>query len=465
MSVKDDSPDRPEYGTLAALVRVSKPAPLIPRRWLALCAVIWAAAQALFLIHVEYPASVNFDEFHYVPSAKQFLDLKENQNYEHPPLGKELMAVGIGVFGDNPFGWRVMSTFFGALTLVGMFLWAMALFRDERSALWVVGITLANQLLYVQARIGMLDTFMFAFLAFAMAFFTEAWSERADPRRLRRLMRATGLMLGLATACKWFGLIPWAMVIGLIVLMKGLQLAPVTWRARADDWYSPKLFAGLRVRDVVLELGLYPLVAYFVTFLPFFFLTTGGARTPLDLLQMQWRMWDGQSRVVNAHPYMSTWLDWPLLKRPIWYAFETEAPEKKFVRGVFLLGNPLVMWTGLLAIAACIWSAIYERRREAFLIAATWIAFYLSWAVIPRKVAFYYYYYPAGMVLGLALAYVLNRVEELVGTPERRRQAAAFRWGFLTAAIALFLWFFPILAALRIPTERFRQWMWLKSWI
>ena len=40
------------------------------------------------------------------------------------------------------------------------------------------------------------------------------------------------------------------------------------------------------------------------------------------------------------------------------------------------------------------------------LILTTYLSLFLAWAIIPRHVAFFYYYYPAGMVLSLALAYV-----------------------------------------------------------
>src|SRR5262245_53901289 len=94
---------------------------VLERRVLWTCLALYAAAQILFLIQIGTPRGFSFDEFHYVPSAKQFLAHQQNQNWEHPPLGKMIMAVGIAVFGDRQLGWRFMSTVFGALTLVGMY--------------------------------------------------------------------------------------------------------------------------------------------------------------------------------------------------------------------------------------------------------------------------------------------------------------------------------------------------------
>ncbi|MEI9928571.1 MAG: hypothetical protein WDN44_13830 [Sphingomonas sp.] len=41
------------------------------------------------------------------PAAQTLLSLGGPRNTEHPLVGKELIALGIALFGDNPFGWRL----------------------------------------------------------------------------------------------------------------------------------------------------------------------------------------------------------------------------------------------------------------------------------------------------------------------------------------------------------------------
>ncbi len=438
---------------------------LTRRDWIT-CVVLYFLAQIFFLINIQFPKGFDFDEFHYIPAAKQFLDLKENRNYEHPPLGKELMAVGVGVFGDRPLGWRFMSTLFGALTLVGMYLWALGVFRSPSTALYATILTFFNQLLYVQARIGMLDTFMFAFVIWGLAAFTATWDAQMPTRQVYRFLLFAGLMFGLATACKWSAVVPWFACIFLIGVVRTLQGWNVSFgkpqipanAVGEIDWYHPKLYQGLRLRELTLALIVVPLFAYFITFLPFLMIDRTPAYTLWDLLLMQPKMWEGQMHVVTSHPYMSQWTGWPILARPIWYAFDREAGNS--VRGVLLLGNPLIMWGGLLALLSCFANWISFRWRDAFLILVFYGVFYFSWAVIPRKISFYYYYYPAGMTLSLAVAYMFHHWEEV--PPGKIRWA---RWIFAASAVAVFVYFFPILAALKIPADSFRKWMWFSSWI
>jgi dolichyl-phosphate-mannose-protein mannosyltransferase len=435
--------------------------PLFTTRAIWTAVALFGLGLVFFLINIQFPRTHNFDEFHYVPSAKQFLEMKENQNWEHPPLGKLLMAAGIGIWGDIPIGWRFVSTLFGAATLSGMYVWALLLFGSEPIALWVALLTVSNQLLYVQARIGMLDTFMFGFIVWGLAAFTATWLTRFDLKAQRKLLAVMGLCLGLATACKWFAVVPWLACIGIVALIRVLQ----HWRAKfddesPDDWYRPNLWGQISLAEWGIWLGVVPLLAYFFTFIPYFVIQKPSVGF-WDLFEMQRRMYDGQLRVVTSHPYMSQWQDWPLLRRPIWYAFDKEGPQSEWVRGVLLLGNPVVMWSGLLALLACAWSWLESKTRSSFLILVFYGAFYISWMLIPRKIAFYYYYYPAGMMLSFALAYVFHYGEH--GRSFERIKWA--RWVFLAAAFGMFVYFFPVLAALRIPSESFRKWMWFRSWI
>jgi dolichyl-phosphate-mannose-protein mannosyltransferase len=186
------------------------------------------------------------------------------------------------------------------------------------------------------------------------------------------------------------------------------------------------------------------------------------------LWPMQKRMYEGQLRVVTHHPYMSDWLGWPWMARPIWYAFDQEL-DQRFVRGVFLIGNPVIMLSGLAALLFAAWSWLKKKSFSGFLLVFLWCGFYFCWGLIPRKIAFYYYYYPCAMILTLSVVHYFESLYESVKSRSLQSKAVEridwMRWAYLGVALGLFFYFFPVLSGMRIPLESFRQWMWFDSWI
>jgi dolichyl-phosphate-mannose-protein mannosyltransferase len=402
------------------------------------CLAIFVLGLASFLVGIEEPREPYFDEIHYLPAIRQMLDPAapgERLNREHPPLAKELMAVGIAIWGDTPLGWRCMSALFGALALVGFQLWAEALFADRAVALWATATVFLDQMLYVQARIAMLDIFALAFMLWALAGFTASARPGAAARLL---LAAAGLCLGLATACKWIGVLPWALCVGL-ALIAGLS----RYRGSRDLWPQ------MRLRDWLFCLGIMPFAAYVASFFPI----TGFS--PSGFIAAQVEMWHLQGRVPPAHPYMSEWYSWPVLARPIWYLFDRNA-EGSYA-AVVCLGNPIILWAGLPALLISAIAALRERRRDAAFIVAAFAALYLPWAVIPRTVAFLYYYLPAAMAPSLALAFLFHRTGF--------RQWPWLRHGFLLLAALGFLYFLPISsAAITVTLPQFENRAWFPSW-
>ena len=114
----------------------------------------------LALVRIDIPSQLYFDEVHYLPAVRALMDFGTAANLEHPPLAKQLIAVGIWLFGDNPFGWRIMSVLFGTLALFAM-MRAMWFASCNRAVSLLTGLFAGtNFLLFVHARIAMLDIFM-----------------------------------------------------------------------------------------------------------------------------------------------------------------------------------------------------------------------------------------------------------------------------------------------------------------
>ncbi|MEO5866118.1 MAG: dolichyl-phosphate-mannose--protein mannosyltransferase, partial [Sphingomonas sp.] len=108
--------------------------PESPPRPRLVVAILGAIAQALFSIRAVVPHKLVFDEVHYVPAARQLLTLSGPTNIEHPLFGKELIAAGILLFGDNSLGWRFFALLAGTATVMGVFAIGWLIFRQVRTA-------------------------------------------------------------------------------------------------------------------------------------------------------------------------------------------------------------------------------------------------------------------------------------------------------------------------------------------
>jgi dolichyl-phosphate-mannose-protein mannosyltransferase len=399
----------------------------------ALVAILIAiAAQLLFSWGVATPSTLVFDETHYVPATRTLLALERPVNTEHPLLGKTIIAAGIATFGDNALGWRAFSTVAGTATVLGVFAILMLVFGSVRTAAAGAVLAAINGTLFVQARIGMLDVFMGAFVTLGIA--SLLWAMRAPPPKVRARWLLGCVLLGLATATKWTAA-PYVAFAALAFLIF----------KRDSRW------AGLSAPRALLTLGVASVATYFVTFLPAFFY----AQDPLTLgtlLPFQWAMYEAQTQVLTPHPYQSSWQSWPLMLRPIWYLYE---PVDGAVRGILLIGNPAVMWGALAALVMLGWHWLRDRGSAELGVIALWAGSLAIWAVIPKSLGFFYYYHLSGIFCAVAVAAALHRDD------------ARGRWtvGVIVLAGVLFGYFHPIISAAALDNDQaFNRWMWFDSW-
>ena len=411
--------------------------------------IVFLAAHLALLVGVTTPEKFYFDEVHYVPAARQMLQPvmpRPMLNPMHPPLAKQLMALSIRTFGDGPLGWRYPSVLFGALAIVAMYLCGLALFAAQGPALASALLAFFNQMVFVQSRIAMLDIFALAFGLFAIAAFIRGFRKQ----RPHVWFVLAGFAFGLSTACKWSGLFALAICIAIVAVIRLMQ----SWRTQfadgnTDDWYQPDLWPDFRYYHFAVCFVLIPAVVYLATFVPLY-----GLSLP-DILEAQRKIFnDNTTTAIAGHTYMSAWPSWPFLVRPVWYLFDKIGEDR--IAAVLFLGNPLVLWPALPALAICLRDWIATRRTEPFLILSFYVGPWLAWALLPRTLGFIYYYLPSATVASLALVYVLRR-----GNSPRW-----LLWVFVAIAFAGFAVMLPISAALvGTSMETFGRLMIFRNWI
>ena len=75
---------------------------------------VGTVALGFFLAGIGNPPLYVFDEGLYVIGARSILTGTQDPNPDHPPVAKFLIAGGMKIAGDTPFGWRLAGAVFGA---------------------------------------------------------------------------------------------------------------------------------------------------------------------------------------------------------------------------------------------------------------------------------------------------------------------------------------------------------------
>lgn len=413
-----------------------------PFAWNAVLALAFAGLAA---VRLTVPSQPFFDEVHYLPAARAVLDLQMATNLEHPPLAKQLIALGMAVFGDNPLGWRIMSLAFGTMALLAAM--RAAWFSSQtRAASLLTGLFVGtNFLLFVHARIAMLDVFMVSFLAVALWMFAGAVRENETGRWRLALC---GVALGCAMASKW-NAIPLAVLPGAVFFLG--RLAAGRRRLLTSRRGGP--VAGVALWEAGLLLGALPLAVYAATFWPFLFWQVPSG-PPAGLFDLHRAMLALQTQVPEGHPYASVWWQWVLNQRAIWYLYEVADGAQ---RGVMLIGNPVTMWFGLIAIGWCAWAGWRERRADLLAPAALYTVSLALWVIAPKPVQFYFHYFLCAMALSAALALAVERLWQ--------RGERLVPWALTLGALGFFAYWYPILTAAPLDDDQgFLMWAWSAGW-
>lgn len=413
---------------------------------LRITAIFTGAFALLCLIRLTVPSHAYFDEVHYVPAARALLEGAAYPNREHPLLGKHLIGLGIAIFGDNAFGWRVMPFLAGVFAFFAMM---RAMWFGSLSKLAVIffGIlTATGFFLLIHSRLAMLDIFMIAAMAAAAWQFAAALRQ---PEAAHMRLLWTGMALGAAMAAKW-NAIP-------VAVLPGLAFFAARLAASGTGVFTAKRagpIPGVSLVQAFLLLGIVPLLTYAATFLPALMF----ADSPLaanGLIGLHREMLDLQSQVLQPHPYQSNWPEWLLNLRGIWYLYEVTDGAQ---RGVLLIGNPLSMLLGLPALIWCAYFGVKARDWTHVGVVAGFAASLGLWLFAAKSVQFYYHYFLPSTFLLAALALVFDRMW--------KKGERGLVLGAMTIICLLFLYFYPILTAAELSgPDSFQWYAWIEGWI
>lgn len=419
-------------------------------------AAILLVGAYLRLAHLSRPSTFIFDELYYVKGAQQFLkygveaDSGQAVFVVHPPIGKWVIALGIQLFGDSAFGWRIAVAFLGILSILLVGRIAYWLFRSESAATIASLLYAVDALAFVHSRTSLLDSVLVFWLILAFYLMVR------PTKNINLNYALVFAVLGLATATKWSG--------GYFVAAFILWMLISSYRAGAN----------LKVISARLTLPAISIAVYILSWWGWFASKIGYDRnwsssnslfgTLRSFIHYHSEMIHFHVRLHTPHPYMAEAWSWLLLKRPTaFYYSSPTAPVGTCKSGtcsdaILAIGTPVLWWGAIAAILYALYRflATQDERVAPLLLALA--AGIVPWLFVGQRTIFFFYAIALAPWLVLLVVYAIMRSRNhLLG-----QILSSF---FLIAVVVNFLYFLPILDAQPLPYDQWHARMWLVSWI
>jgi dolichyl-phosphate-mannose--protein O-mannosyl transferase len=422
-------------------VRLPPPGPRRDRTIALLLALVSAAFR---LPRLGFPTEEIFDEVYHAKTALQYLQGVSPTEWVHPPTAKLLIAVGVWIFGYEPWAWRLMPALAGIAVAPVFYLLARTVLATERAAVLASVVLLCDGVYLVQSRTAMTNIFAVCFQLAAALFLLRAVLRPVLPVKE---MLLTGLFLGLALSTRWTSLFATGFL--------GVVLLTVRrWRV-------------LSRRELALTFvafAVFPLALYVLSYVPWMMQQDPWTTRLLELPEHTKAVWSYHANLRATHPYFSSWYTWPWLYRPTWYYFHQDGKPAVVVRGIVALGNPWLWWG---SIPVTLWALVTGARardpRRLFS-GLGFLFLYLPWGISPRTLNYGHYLFEA-------IPYACLSVGMLLDAHWDGRHRGLAR-GALALVAVTFLFFLPFLAALPVPGRWYyynyrgvRPWTWFSTWV
>ena len=409
-------------------------------RHLAPISIIIGFALTLRLWRLNLPKGYIFDEVYYAKDAASLIthgvELSEDGMAEfvvHPPLGKWLIGIGIKLFGNNEFGWRVIAAVVGSASVLLIYLIVQRLFNSLFLSNIAAALFALDGLHLVMSRVALLDIFLMFFILLSFYLI------------LRDNLWLSGVIIGLASATKWSAVF----VIPLLILLT-VNLS----RANLATW-------GKRFSQFVLT----PIGIYLLSWSGWIFSSKGWARDSGSNLFSS--LWNYHVEIMNfhrglteQHTYAANPWSWLVLGRPTSFYYETpkNCGAQSCSQEILAIGTPILWWAGIFAIAITVGLFIVNRDRISAFILAGIAGTYLPWFFIQNRTTFYFYAIAIFPFIVLALINVFNWA---LNNQVNRKLI----YGFVITVGINFIYFLPIFIGINIPYVDWLARMWLPSWI
>ncbi len=389
-----------------------------------------------------------FDEIYHARTAYEMGNGYELYEVTHPVLGKEIISIGIAIFGMNPFGWRFMGVIFGILMIPILYNFIKQMFK--KTSVCFVGTFLFtfDFMHFVMSRIATIDTYAVIFTMLIYYFMYRYYQTSFYDTDLKKTLRPLffcGMFVGIGFASKWnvaYGFIGIAILFFMNMYKRYKEYLHAKKKVEVEhstDEMDQKVYQSFRedfvktIYACVLFFVIIPCIIYYLSFIFIFDITNIGTYTK-QVIDYNVNMFQFHTGALLYHPHQSPFYEWPFLVRPM--LFRADLSLSGDFYGILCASSPLFCWGGIITMIMTLAYYIKTKDKKALFILIGYFSVWLPWIFVKRS-TFIYHYYPALIFVALSWAYVINKI---IGKK---------KWlviGIVLLHIILFCIYYPVLS-------------------
>lgn len=409
-------------------------------------------------LEYDYTNSTYFDEIYHARTAFEYVEGLPTYENTHPPLGKDLIAVGIKLFGMSPFNYRLMGVIFGIIMIPFIYMFSLQMFKKTEFALFSSLLLSFDFMHFSQTRLATIDSFV-TFFILCMYYFMYLYYQRSfyfdNNRKLYKYLAFSGIFMGFAVATKWTGVYGG---IGLGILFF------ITMFKRYNEYTYEKLSNNQRYTSqfldktqntivfCVLSFVVVPIIIYCVSYIPY--LRANDLHGISAIIENQQHMFSYHSSLYVTHPYASDWWTWLLDLRPVYYY--ANKVSDTVIAGISGFGNPFIWLMGTVSLLYTFTRLKTDNRNVAIFLLIGYLSQIVPWIFVARTM-FMYHYFPATIFMILMITNMFNETFKTIKNK--------YVLGYMALVILCFIAFYPVLSGMDINEEYLRALRWLPTWV
>ena len=394
-----------------------------------------------------------FDEIYHVRNAWEIANRQYMYASVHPLLGTNIIALSIHLFGMHPFAWRLPGAIASVLMLPVLYGILKHLLKRDYLSLIGSFLLAADFMHITTARIATLEPFSILFILCSFYWMLKYCRSNFYTLPMWKgilYLFLSGIFMGLSIATKCTGCYA---AIGLAIMLF------TNWIQRFLEYKKDKeahqqFFKILltTMLTCILFFIIIPIVIYCISYIPDK-IFRNEPWTIANVWKQAQQMYHYHVNLNATHPYQSTWFQWILDLRPMWYYVGIKG---NVFHTISCFSNPLLTWIGLPAILFTTYRTLCKKDIVGWYIVVGYFSGLLPWIIYVQRIVFAYHFYPTSLFTIIAIVYCINLLNN--------RKMSIVVPAYLAAYLALFILFLPVITGFGTSQQFARFLAWLPGW-